>query len=257
MPTPNSVDPIAPEIQNPVDATKDLPGAVDPEATDTDEQKAIKKLQRSVGRATAKRYEAQGRAERAELELERLRQKQSAPADHAADAPDGPVDEDGEPLLTRKQALDLARRESLELTAHKEIDAKSNTMIAAGKKLDGFKEACTAVADEIPFFDRKGAPTGFLKAILECEAPEKVVHHLGKNPDELADLEGLTPSQLGRRLAKLEEKLQEDATVEKSDSPEPLTPVKPKAAASRALRDLSGDAFEKRRREQVAARGKW
>ncbi len=256
MPTPTRVDPIAPEIQNPVDVTKDVPDVVIPETPETDDQKAVKKLQKAIGRATAKRYEVQARAERAEQELETLRKAQARqPA--SDEQPNGPVDEDGEPLLTRKQALELARQEALALKANEAVGVKANAFVKAGGKIEGFKELVIKVTDEIPFFDRKGAPTAFLDAILECEDAPAVAAYLGENLDELDEFKGLTPSQMGRRLMKLEDKLQEDAKEARSAAPKPLSETKAKAAAPRALRDLSGDAFEKRRREQVKARGQW
>jgi hypothetical protein len=52
-----------------------------------------------------------------------------------------------------------------------------------------------------------------------------VFKYLGENPDEAESLADLTPAQLGRRLAKLEDRLTQSAKAKTSSAPRPLQPL--------------------------------
>jgi hypothetical protein len=93
----------------------------------------------------------------------------------------------------------------------------------AGKKVEGFDEALESLREEVPFIDGRKRPTAFFEALMDADSPAKLIHYLGTNPDEAAEFGGLSPAQIGRRLAKLEAKL--CAEVKTSSAPTPLKPV--------------------------------
>lgn len=207
----------------------------------TDDQKTIRKLQRRIDRLTAGRGAATREAELLREQMAQLQQK-----------PQG--QDDDEPKAVSRQDIDrLANERARELHRQQTVAARADAVIKSGQKLQGFTEACNAVAEEVPFTDQQGRPTPFIEAVLDADKPAELLHWLGNNPDEAAALANLSPAQLGRRLAKLEDRLEREGKTS-SKAPTPLTPVRGVGQPAKRLEDLDGDDFDKRRREQIAKR---
>lgn len=208
----------------------------------TEEQKTIRKLQRRIDRLTAGRGAA---SREAELLREQLASVQRQPAgQEVEDQPKG---------LSPQEIDRLATEKARELTSQQGVATRAAAVLDSGKKLQGFDEAVNAVADEVPFTDRRGAPTPFIEAVLDTDKPAEILHWLGNNPDEAAAFANLSPAQIGRRLAKLEDRLEREAK-NTSKAPAPLVPVRGAGQPNKSLADLDGDDFDKRRREQIAKR---
>lgn len=190
----------------------------------TEEQKTIRRLQRRIDRLTAGRGAAQREAELLRADLERRGQGQQA-------------QEEGQPKGQEPQDIDrLATERAQQLHRQQSIADRANAVLDSGRKLQGFDQAVNVVADEVPFTDRKGVPTPFIEAVLDTDKPAELLHWLGNNPDEAAAFANLTPSQIGRRLAKLEERIAREAKST-SSAPTPLRPVQSRSTAGAEPQD--------------------
>jgi flagellar biosynthesis GTPase FlhF len=205
--TPEVTTPESSEATPPADADK-------PEKDES--RKAVERMERRIGRVTAARYQAEARAQQLEAELARYQQQTQT---------------QDEPQQIRPEDIArLASEQAQQMVQAQALTSKVQSVMQAGQKLPGFDEACNTVNDEVPFYER-GKPSAFLEAVLDSEAPHKLLAHLGQNPDLAADLQGLTAAQLGRRIARIEADMNKPAEQPKpSSAPKPLAPVKATSA---------------------------
>jgi hypothetical protein len=184
----------------------------------TPEQRRLKQLQRTVDRRTERLGGLSRENQLLREQLAKFEQSASVPAD-----------QDDEPARLTPADIDrLANERARELRLQDTVRERAAVVMSAGKKLDGFDEAVNAVAEEVPFTDRAGRPTPFIQAVFEADKPAEVLHYLGRNPDEAAKFVGMTPAQIGRHLAKLEDRIERDAKS-MSNAPPPLRPVNPRS----------------------------
>jgi hypothetical protein len=148
---------------------------------------------------------------------------------------------------------DVAERKAREILHAESLNKRAAEVLSAGKKVTGFSEALEALREDIPFIGRDKRPTPFFEALLETDEPAKLIHHLGTNPDLAAEFEGLSQSQIGRRLAKLEGQLLQDGKVKSSKAPAPIDPIKGTGGqVSQDLAKMSFSDYEKARAKQGA-----
>ena len=214
-PTQNTPEPAkdAPEVAAPEVEAKQEPADTESPKED-DAEKARRAMQRRIDKRTADLYRE--RAEKEQL-AQRLAEIESRLS--------GKPEQQSEPV----DPIALAR----EIATVEKITEKSNSVAKEGEKRFGaeFGQAVAAVTEEAgALFDRKGLPTAIGEAILDAEDPAALLHHLGKNPDLAADLQGLSPARLGRRIAQIE------AQMSAKPAPKPVSgapaPVKPIGATS-------------------------
>jgi hypothetical protein len=143
-----------------------------------------------------------------------------------------------------------------EIALVEKVTEKSNQIAKEGtKRFPDFMETIAAISEELgPLFDQRGRPAPVMEAVLDAEKPADLLHFLGKNPDLAAELEGLTPAQLGRRIARLETQMAEQAKPKTSAAPKPLEPVRGGASDNELRSDLSTEEWMRRREAQL--RGK-
>lgn len=200
-----------PEVTTPENEAKQYPQKEEEKPSD-DGLKAVKRMERRIDKLTAARYQAEAKAQHLEQELQRYMQGQQQ--DEAK--PIKPEDID---RLVTEKAREIAQAEAM--------TAKVNGILAQGQKIPDFDALCNAVNEEVQFYDR-GRPTAFLEAVMDSEAPHQLLAHLGKNPELAEGLQGLTPAQLGRRIARIEADMNKQPEAPKpSSAPKPLQPVKP------------------------------
>lgn len=220
----------------------------------TDEQKTIRKLQRRIDRLTAKR----GGSEREnELLRQQLDQTQRQ-LDAAAKQEDDDEVTEGKRqrrTLTEADVDRLANERARELHKRSSIADRVDGVLKIGSKLEGFDAAVDAVAEIVPFTDRQGRPTPFIAAVLECDDPAAMLKHLGDNPDDAEDLADLEPAQLGRRLARLEDRLKRGAKKQTSAAPAPLKPVTPSSSGGEPdpEKDMAAWIAARNKQERVRA----
>ena len=182
----------------------------------TPEQLTIKKLEGRIARLTAKKGGFEREAEMYRQQLAELQQRISQ------------QDEDGEPAkrVSESDIERIAAQRAEEIARQKAIGKRVGEVLKEGSKLDGFNEAVDAVAEVVPFTDKRGKPTPFIEAVLDSDNPAQLLKYLGDNPEIAENLADLSPAQLGRRIGKLEEKLAGAKKVSASSAPKPLQPIK-------------------------------
>jgi hypothetical protein len=123
---------------------------------------------------------------------------------------------------------------------------------AGRAKFPDFDRAISVVIEEIgALYDQAGMLTPTGKAFVECEAPAMVIHAIGTNPDLAAELAGLSPTKLARRLDRLEIELSKPKEPPRSNAPKPIQPVKASGSQSGPSAD---DSPEEWRRKFIAQR---
>lgn len=226
-------------------ATQDEPAEDQSEVPEKAEEgdpgeKTIKKLQRRIERLSGK---VGGTARERDLIAQENAELKAQLAQLRGD---------DEPKARQPDIEEVAEHKAREILRHQALNNKAAEVLKSGKKLEGFEEALEALREEIPFADRQKRPTPFFEALLDADNPAQLIQHLGTNPDEAAEFEGLSPAQIGRRLAKLETRLSEGAKVKTSSAPAPLKPLRGTAPDTGGLDEPGlSDAEWIRRREKA------
>lgn len=237
------------EVAQPQSDAAQTPQEAQPEAGEklTDEQKRIRALERRIARQAAARGAAEREAEMLRAQVE----QQQRPAQEQ--------DNSEQPRLTPERIEQLAAERARVIAYQADVERRADAMLKAGAKLDGFEAALAAVREEVPLVwaTRAGEmPTPFLEAVLEAEKPAELLRWLGQNPDEAAAFADLSPAQIGRRIAKLEERLEREAKAKTSAAPTPLKPVTSRQSPDNLPSDSDsiGDWMRKERARLKAAR---
>jgi len=239
----------AAETQNTAVESTEQPAVVEPGSTEgeaqesnptdeakaekTPEQKELERLRRTL----TKRDRTQGKLH---MELEALREQVAriSPQEQAEDKPVDPYQ--------------LAR----EIATVERVTERANSVAEQGKKtFPDFADALSVLREEAgDLFTKKGLPTLLGEAILDADDPAALIHYLGTNPDAAAELQGLSPTALGRKVARIEAQMNPPARPKPlSKASEPIAPIKGTAnAASKALADMSQAEYEAARGKQGA-----
>lgn len=199
-----------------------------PQQKAEDEAESLKKkayaLERRLARLAADKNKALG-----ELNAERAYRTQIEQAIRAQQTPEeqkqaGPQDIEREV----QQRLQVAR-----------FDAACSDFVEKGQKaVKNFGEKVQTVAAEVPMFDFNERPTVFLRELMQCDAPYKVLEYLAENPDEAASLVDIAPSRLIRKLAQIETDLGKPIKSV-SAAPKPLKPVGGAATSTKDASNMS------------------
>jgi chromosome segregation ATPase len=214
----------------------------------------IEQLRREIAerdRKITKRDRTQGKLH---LELQQLRQQVSAAQ------PKAPAESEEEDVAIKPADLkQVVQREALtlaqQIAEHKELVDRCNNVAAQGKKqFADFNASLTALIEEAgPLIDpQSGFKTALGEQILEADNPAALIQYLGKHPEIAAELDGLTPGRMARKLAAIESQM--TAKPKTSNAPKPLEPVKATASSSGLSDDLSADEWRRRRDAEVRKR---
>lgn len=245
---PEQTENIAPE------AAQETPEVAEPEtaeqtqeqeASESEEAKSLKRMERRIARLTAARYEAAAQAKQAQAEAEAIRQRLAQ-----YEQP-----QEGQQQIRPEDVLTLAERIAAAKVERETVVKTVQSVLKEGKALEGFDAACNAVNEELPFYTDKGEPTPFLRVVMESDAPAKVLHYLGTNPDVAAELAGMSPTQVARRIARIETQLSEPPAPKVSKAPKPVTPVRATSKDDGGLSpDLPVEEWARRFRESMSKR---
>lgn len=199
------------------------------------EAKAIKALQRRIDKRTRDLYQERAQREQLERELSQYRQQT------AQEAPSLDVD-----AIVSQRAQELVEQQSLQ--------SKVQSVLNAGKSLEGFDSAVNAAVEELGLLDSRGRPTAALRVVLEADAPAEVLHYIGTNPDVAEKLSGLSPERLAYQIARLEGQIKASKAPKVSAAPKPLAPVKSAAISEELSSSLPVDEWMRRREKQLRER---
>ena len=129
-----------------------------------------------------------------------------------------------------------------EIAKVNEVAAKSNRTFDAGMKAYGeeFRESIAVVIDEAGvLIDARGMPTPLGEAILDSDSSDALLQYLGQNPEVAASLKGLSATQLGRRIDRIEREMTAKPV---SKLPRALTPVTPMGTSASKAESQMTDA---------------
>lgn len=216
----NALDSAAPEeLSTQPDTTQTGEGENEaPAAEDKKEdpqEAANKGFLRRIDKLTRKNYEYRAEAEHAKKIVAQYEAQRSQ---------EGQEPERAAQMLDPKEIYRQAEAKVI-------FDTKCNSAWKDGVKefgdeFEGAISSLKAVAD---------LDVEKLSAIVDCDAPHKVLHYLGQNPDEAADILDLPPLQLARKLARLEARI-EGGTVSTpkpvSKAPTPPTAIRGKSVSN-------------------------
>lgn len=221
MNTETQVSPVA-ETQNQATEVVEKQEVTTPDVEATPEQKAeeehskaLKAMEKRIDRLTAKSYRTAAENQQLRETIARFEQQSQQTE----------TQDEAKPL-SREEIARLVKEEAKVLTKQERINEKANTIHAEGvKKFPDFDTTIAALGREVDLFTKQG-PTPLMEAVLDSESPAELLHHLGKDPDLAAELAELSPTQIARRLVKIESELIETKKPKTSQAPKPLTPVK-------------------------------
>lgn len=224
----------------------------------TPEERELARRQRAIDSRTKRLGKAEAERDHYRSELERLT-AQPIERNNRASA------DDSEPVsLTRAQLREMVAAEARAIAEQQpEVKRRLGVVEVLAKTWgkERFDELSSDLDDAFGgLADRTGAPRAATEAVFEADDPKAVIEYLAdpENLDEAERISRLGPVQAGKAIAKLEATLKTTAASAKprpSTAPAPLEPVRGQGTGrEKRLGELSGDAFNKRRAEQIAAR---
>ena len=213
--------PVPAETTDVAEPTQPTEGADPAEAKVVDktpEQKELEYLRRKATKADRNNARLYQESQQLRQRLEEVEKRSPAP--------------EGERLEIAPQEFEKAvRTQAQELARADRINERCNAIVEKGsKQFSDFSEAVATVGTEMPLFEPNGLPTPALEVVLEADNPPALLHYLGKNPNIAAELADLSPTQLARRLDRIERDMKQPR--QPSSAPKPLEPVKASASPS-------------------------
>lgn len=219
------------------------------ENTESEVERIKRQSQRRIDKRTADYYREQARANQLAQEKEAL---EARLREFSTDEqqPQGNIDPQKLHQVISMQAKHIARMQI--------IGEKCNQVAVEGtKEFSDFPEKLAVVNLEVGnLFDQNQHPTETMQIILESDSPAKLLHYLGSNPDIASSLSGMTPTQLARKLDRIEREMSEKAKKQTSGAPKPITPVQGAAANTELHSGLSDEEWIRRREKQLKAEGR-
>lgn len=226
----------APEVATPEVESEAKPDEQQADPAKDDAEKARRAMQRRIDKRTADLYRERAEKEQLAQRLAMLEARATGQQEQHHEV---------DPIALAKQIATVER-----------VTEKANRIADEGEKLfkGEFRAALNAVTEEAgALFDQRGLPTAIGEAILDADSPAKLLHHLGKNPDLAAELQGLSPAQLGRRIGRIEAEMNAKPAVKAvSKAPDPARPIGATRSGSNNLADMSMEEYVAARKAQGA-----
>lgn len=183
--------------------------------------------------------------------LERMTQQRAQPAAESAPVSDGkPKPEQFDSVEKYVDAVTdwkLAQRDAQSQQTQQQEQArtlseKTENLYAEAAKIEGFDRDAF---DELPLTRQ------IAEALVESDAPAKLMAFMSANPDEVQRIAGLSPARQAAEIGKLEARL---ATAPKpSSAPPPIKPIGTRGSATNNdLSKASMDEYVEQRRKQGA-----
>lgn len=185
-------------------------------------QKRIDKLRERERDALTKAAAAEARAAAAEALLAAARGEVEPDAEKPA--PKTSSDR----VYTKAELEAETQRAASELVARNTFNQKCNDVAESGSKEFGAKFGASIDAlKDVGLISDDPQDVAFLSDVLDTDAPAKVLHHLGQNPDEAERIAGLSATRRAVALDRLAVQLAEVKPKPKplSKVPAPIAPV--------------------------------
>lgn len=212
-------------VAAPVETTQDQPDVKTEAATKTFTQDELNEIiQKEKAKAEAK---AERRALKAYREtLERFappKQEQQSPVNDSPKRDQYATDEEWLDARDswRDDRRDQAVKAERQQQQAKTMAEKTESFYSEAEKIQGFDREAF---DDLPLTQTIAA------ALVESDAPAKLMAHMAAHPDEVARIAGLSPARQAAEIGKLEMKL---ASVPKvSSAPAPIKPIGSRGSAT-------------------------
>jgi hypothetical protein len=266
-------------------AASDAAKGAGKEGTKSEDEDLPKGAKKQIDRLTAKRREAEERADAAERELARLR-GQGKPETKAAEKADAEPNledyikkaktyeeglqkwnKDHTAWVVRQENATRAAKDAEEAanqSAKETYDAHLERLEAARTAHDDFDDA----VKEMPAFtfSSPAANQAFQMAIVEADNGPELMYHLATHPDEMAKFADLSPVKVQMMIGRLSDKLNPSTSTNtaratpKSQAPAPTTPLRGSTTAATALDDpklvKNTDDWIAKRKAQLSQRNR-
>lgn len=238
---------VTPEVADPETVQEDSTDEPKAEKPEDEHQATIRRMERRIAKLTASKYQTAAQAEQAQRQAEEMRQR-LAQYEQGTDQP--------QQQIRPEDVIALADRIAEAKAERQKVVGTVQSVLKEGRDLEGFDAACNAVNSEIPFYTQQGDPTPFLRVVLECDAPAKVLHYLGTHLDEAEELGSMTPTQAARRIARIEDRLGRVEEPKPTSAPKPIAPVSGAGGSgiNKEPSAMSDREFAEWRRRQIAQR---
>lgn len=236
---------------------------VDDAAADTEKTEKSNGVQKRIDKVVRQREDEKRKREALERELAEFKAAKEESA-----KPKQPVESDFETYDDYLTALDKfdesAKQDAPKEDANKDEqkdksdqDAEPQLTDSQKSALGVLQERLTEVSKPDDFDDVALNPevsiTGdMLEGLAECDNPEAVMYHLGKNMELASEISGKTPAQQMREIAKLDltVKIKPPKPAKTTNSPDPISPVREDAGSTKSLEDMSFSEHEAYMNEQ-------
>ena len=223
---------------------------------DDDGENTKDKVQKRINdltklRRTAERERDWERAKRAELEEELGKLKSKVPPADKPDRSNYEDDTDYLEALTDWKVSEKLKENGTKSSKETEELNEKNEMHEAFEEIDSVivkgKEKF-ADFEEVALNSDLKISLDMTEAILSSSIPEKILYHLGKNPDLSAEIAEMKSVQVIKEILKIEnelsvvpktEKKKEEIKINITKAPEPITPVKTDGITEKDPSDLS------------------
>jgi len=99
--------------------------------------------------------------------------------------------------------------------------------------------------------------TSMVSIITDSDRGADILYHLGKNPDQAAEIAAMSPVQQARVIGRIEAKLEDQADrkpTKPTQAPNPPNPIKGKAEATVNPERMSADDWRKHREKELEKR---
>lgn len=209
----------APEVE-----VKDASAVTEEPKAGSEEKEAKKETpewaQRKIDKLTAQKYQVRAEKQLLERELAELRAKLNP-------------EQTSEPTLKPEDIDRLAEEKAAKRIAAQQFNEKCNSLVEHGRKefKDDFEQAIKTLGMMGALFEGN-EPTEFAQLVTECDAPHKVLHYLGTNPEEAERILALPSRSQARAIGLLEARLAQKPEPSVSKAPEPIKPVGSRSSSS-------------------------
>ena len=248
----------AQETQNPAPETTEQPVIVDTDATgdaaqegdstETKPEKTAEQKELEYLRRKATKADRVGAKLHQELQSERARTaayEANLPAEQRQQQAPQQVD----PYQVAEEIADL-----------RQITDKSNNVAKDGqKRFPEFGARLSIVIEEAgPLIHsegrQQGRPTALGEAILDADDSAALIDYLGSHPELADELSGLSPTQLGRRIERIETQMKAKTAKSVSNAPPPIKHIQGGSSATNVDLDKATMAEYKAARAKQGAR---
>lgn len=249
-PSPAADSNAAPATQAPVDQSAEATNAEQPEEGTPEQPRKEKEsippwMRRQVSKARDRAIAAETKALMLEERLARLEAR-------------GVAGQQDDQQFGNQPDSAIRQHQEDPASIRREVESRVAFDLKCNDTFDkGAKEFGKEFESNLENLKEVGINERALRVIVDADAPHKVLHYLGSNPEEAEAIFDLPPVQMARALGRIEANLAAPKSPPKiSSAPEPVRPVTTRSTGSAAPTDKDDmQTWLQKREAQLRARG--